>query len=490
MSDLFKMLHQTEDDDKEENIAIKNINATSAVKSANIFVSNSDNFKQFNRNPYNRNPKNGFSFDTNAKQRVKEEAFNKGDVYDRYTGQKLTLTQKEAENLYGRDNMSAHAAEGDHIVPAKRIYEDYKKSSWHTDEDIRDVTNKAYNLEPISREVNNAKRDSKNREFLRDKEKLKEKGIEISEKDRIKGIIHGDITEARIKAELTIKAVGHITETFHESGKESVSASLPISMSMSGISNIIAYLKGEKTSCEAITDSVVDVGKSAATSYAISGGLTVVSRTLEASDKAFVQSLVKANVPAKIVSTVMMTGKTLKRYAVGEIDTQECIIELGESGITCLTSSAGMAVGTGVGMNIALAIGQTVIPIPVIGAAIGSMIGASVSSFLFKDLTEKLQQKQFDHEERLRIIEERTAAAKQYRNFNQELQSYFDNYFLDCRLCFNTALSSISSGLQSGNINEVIAGANQITRKNGGKILYENFDEFLIFLSNDKTIVF
>lgn len=493
MSDYFKMLHQTEDDDEKKDsgeIALNRFNASSSTNSANSFVSNSDNFKQFNRSAYNRDPKNGFSFDTNAKQRVKEEAFNKGDVYDRYTGQKLTLTQKEAETLYGRDNMSAHAAEGDHTVPLKRIYDDNKKSPWLPDEDIRDVSNREYNLEPVSRKINNAKRDSKNREFLKDKEKLKEKGIEISEKERIKGIIHGDITEARIKAELTVKKIGHMSEAFHESGKNAVKTSLPMAASMSGVMNIVAVMKGEKTTDEAIADTVIDTGKSTATSYAVTGALTVVSRTLAASDSAFVQSLVKANVPAKIVTTVMMTGKTLMRYATGEIDTQECIIEMGQSGITCLASGLGMAAGNGIGINIALAVGQTVVPIPVIGAAIGALIGASVTSALFGYLTEKLNQKQLDHEERLRIIEERTAAAEQYRTFNRELQSYLDNYFSDCQNCFDSALLSISRGFNNGNADEVIAGANQITRKNGGKVLYENFDEFLIFLSDDKPVVF
>lgn len=100
-----------------------------------------------------------------------------------------------------------------------------------------------------------------------------------------------------------------------------------------------------------------------------------------------------------------------------------------------------MAVGTGIGMNIALAVGQTVIPVPVIGAAIGAMIGASVTSSIFGNLTEKLNRKQIEHEERLRIIAEKTAVSEMYRSFQKELQLYYNKYLLDCRICYDTALS-------------------------------------------------
>lgn len=61
-------------------------------------------------------------------------------------------------------------------------------------------------------------------------------------------------------------------------------------------------------------------------------------------------------------------------------------------------------------------IGQELIPIPVISAAIGALIGASVTSALFGILTEKLSQKQIDHEERLRIIEEPHSRCKTIQN--------------------------------------------------------------------------
>lgn len=90
-------------------------------------------------------------------------------------------------------------------------------------------------------------------------------------------------------------------------------------------------MKGEKTTDETIADAVIDTGKSAATSYAVTGALSVVSRTLASSKSSFVKSLVDHNVPAKIVTTVIMTGKTILRYAEGEINTQECLFELGKT---------------------------------------------------------------------------------------------------------------------------------------------------------------
>ena len=130
---------------------------------------------------------------------------------------------------------------------------------------------------------------------------------------------------------------------------------------MSGVLNIVSVLKGEKSAEDALKDTAVDTGKAAATGYVLTGGLTTISHTLSNSSSKFIQALSKSNVPGYVITAVIVTGNTLKKYANGEISTEECIIELGEKGISFATAGASMAVG------------QALIPIPVVGAAIGCL---------------------------------------------------------------------------------------------------------------------
>ena len=118
-----------------------------------------------------------------AKANAKRELFSSGNIVkDPYTGDTLVLTQREAKSLYG-PNWARHVVEIDHIVPIKKIFEKFKNNPWVTTDNIKDSTNSPDNLQGTSRQVNNAKRDRSNEEFIRDKKYLKEKHINITDKN-------------------------------------------------------------------------------------------------------------------------------------------------------------------------------------------------------------------------------------------------------------------------------------------------------------------
>ena len=76
----------------------------------------------------------------------------------------------------------------------------------------------------------------------------------------------------------------------------------------------------------------------------------------------------------------METGKTLKSYFTGDISGLECLEELGEKGVGQLSAAMFAAVG------------QILIPVPVVGAMIGSMAGYALSSALYKELLDSLKE--------------------------------------------------------------------------------------------------
>ena len=431
-----------------------------------------------------------------AKRAAKASAFSSGvQVKDPYTGDVLSLTKKEAKLLYGED-WTKHLAEADHKVSLEQRYQQTKDNPWLTNEDIKASSNSQENLDVVSRRYNNAKRNRSNTAFVSDDEYLDKTGVSLSEEGKARAIESDRKAQAALNRRDFLDSAENIVKTAHSAGIDAAKNAGITALTMSGIMNLTAVLKGEKSAEDAIADTVSTTGTVAMTTYVMGGGLTTVShslsnvsqslasvstsmtgvsKTLTDSSSKFIRALTESNVPGKVITAVMLAGNTLKRYGNGEITTQECLIELGEKGLNFSVTGYSMAVG------------QAFIPIPIVGAAIGALVGSTITSNYYHQLITTLQQKELEHQERLRIIAECKQAACQTHAFRMELEQYLDNYFQDYRDCFDEALSSIHFAFQAGDADGVIAGTNQITRKLGGKVYYDNMDEFKKYLFDDST---
>ncbi len=241
--------------------------------------------------------------------------------------------------------------------------------------------------------------------------------------------------------------------------------------------NISSFLKGDKTFDEALEDTALETGKAAASGYAISASLTSITHTLESSSSKFMNQIASSNVPAKIVDAIMITGTSIVRYCNGEISTQDCIIEIGERGLTAATAGYSMTVG------------QALIPIPVVGAAIGALIGSMATSSVYNQLVNELKNRQLRQRERERIIAECKKIAEEERACRAELEEYLKKYFNDYISCFDQALNRLDTAMSAGDANGVIAAANSITKKLGGDVKFNNVEEFRHFLDDDSVDV-
>lgn len=408
-----------------------------------------------------------------AKRNAKQKAFSDGgNVVDPYTGKKLVLTKKEAKKLYG-DDWQSHLAESDHVKPIEKIYDDTKGNAWLTTDDIKGIANSEENIEVISRKFNNAKRSRTNGELVEDKEYLKKENLELTEEGARNAIKKGKLAEQFTKKKERELALKNAVKTGHEAGKAGAKNSGVTTLTISGIMNVVSVIKGEKTGEDAIVDIIDDSGKAAVSGYAVGGGLTVLCHSLSNSSSKFIQGLVKSNVPGNVITAVSVTGDTLKKWGEGEITTQECLIELGDKGLNMVTTGYSMAVG------------QALIPIPIVGGAVGALVGSMLTSSLYNHLIDVIQTKQLEHQERMRIIDECNAVAEQARVFRAELEEYLESYFKEYRECFDTALSSMRLAYQIGDADGMIGGANDITRKLGGKVHYDTVEEFKSFIDDD-----
>lgn len=408
-----------------------------------------------------------------AKRNAKKKLFSSGnDVIDPYTGDRLVLTKKEAKLLYG-DEWAKHLAESDHIKPLERIYNDTKGNVWNTTDDIKTAANSDDNIRVASRKFNNPKRSRINKEYVEDKKYLESKDVKITDRGKQQAIQDGELAEKSINKQLRKASMDNAIKTGREAGKAGAINAGVTALTMAGIMNMVSVVKGEKDADEAIVDTVKVGGKGAISGYAMSSVLTVASHSLSNSSSKFIQGLAKSNVPGKVITAVIVTGDTLKKWGEGEITTQQCLIELGDKGLNMATAGYSMAVG------------QALIPIPIVGGAVGALVGSMLTSTYYNNLITTLQTKELEHQERMRIIVECHEAAEQTKAFREELEKYLDGYFKEYKDCFNSAVSSMRFSYRTGDADGMIAGANKITRKLGGKVYYETVEEFKSFLDDD-----
>lgn len=408
--------------------------------------------------------------DSVAKRNIKRNAFRSGNkVRDPYTNDTLTLTKQEARMKYG-DNWTKHLAEADHKIPLEQRYEQTKNNPWLSNDNIRASSNSTDNLENVSRKFNNAKRSKSNREFVTDNEYLEKTGVRLTEQGKRAAIESEKNAQRALKRKDFKDTVSNMVETGHNAGMAAAGDAAVAGATMSTIMNIAAVISGEKTAEDAIADTAIDTGRAAATGYAMGNGLTTISHSLSGSKSKFLQALSKSNVPANVISAVMLTGDVLIRFEKGEITTQECLIELGERGLSAATTGYSYAVG------------QALIPVPIVGGAVGALVGTLLTSGYYNQLIYSLKMKELEHQERLRIIEESRKVAHEAQVFREKLERYLSEYFEDYQNCFDEALSIIDFAFQTGDADGMIAGANQITRKLRGNVNYNTTAEFKEFL--------
>ena len=412
-----------------------------------------------------------------AKRRAKDRAFANGQrPVEPYLKTELFRTIEEARNAHP-DTWPYYVAEIDHTFPVEKIFEMLKNNPFLTNDDIRDIVNCDENLSVMSRRINNAKRNRTNQELVDAREYRESIGLDLSDDAKESLISRGQKAENSVVQKAQNRTNERVFELGNEAGMAGAEYAGVTGLTMSGINNVTALLNGEKSAEEAIADTVAQSGKAAVDGYVMSSSLTVLGRKMSSSSSEFIRNLAEANVPGKVVTAVMVTGDTLAKWGSGEITTQECMIELGDKGLNMAT------------MGYFMTIGQAAIPIPIVGGAIGAMVGSTLTSGYYQELIHILKDREVEHQERMRLIAESEQAAEETRQFNEQLRQYRDQYFAECHEFFDTTLSTMHFAYETGDADGVIHAANKITEKLGGKVQYETVDEFEDFLDSDEPFV-
>jgi hypothetical protein len=306
---------------------------------------------------------------------------------------------------------------------------------------------------------------------------------------RDSGISTKEAEFARLHPE--IATARDIFKVSHRAGLEQAKSGAVIGGSISIIKNIIALVKDEKTPKEAISDVVKDTGSAAALSYSTAFTGSSLKGVMQNSKSTFTRALSKTNLAATVVTVTLEAGKTLAKYFKNEIDGVQCFEELGEKGTGMISSAMFASLGTIGAVSVfgkSAAIGQIVIPIPVIGGLIGGMIGYALSSACYGQLMTALKEAKEARKRRMQIEAECEEVVRMIRQYRAEMETAISEYLSDHITVFHTSFDEIKTALDIGDIDGFISGANKITRKLGGEPQFENISEFESFMEGSEKL--
>ncbi len=289
------------------------------------------------------------------------------------------------------------------------------------------------------------------------------------------GVTNSEAMEARLHPK--ISTAKDIVNVSHRAGLEQAKCGAAIGGGISFIKNTVAVIKGDKDVEEAAVEVAKDTGQAAAMSYATAYSGSIINGIMKNSDSAYIRALSKTNISGTFVNSIIDCGNAMGKFATGKIDGIECLSEIGESGVSNLSASMFAAAG------------QMLIPIPFVGAAIGSMVGYALGSFYYKYLGAALKQEKLARSERKRIEKECKEAISLIVQYREEMNSFIDAYLKDMRNTFNTALESADKAIWDDDIDSFIASANAMSRKLGKNIQFGNYKEFESFMESDCAFI-
>jgi hypothetical protein len=295
----------------------------------------------------------------------------------------------------------------------------------------------------------------------------------IKESVKDSGISNAEAIEARLHPKIsTAKDVAKLS---HRAGVEQAKIGAAVSGGISLIRNIVAVVKGDKEAEDAAKDFVIDAGSGAATGYVTAFAGSAIKGGMQNANSAYVRTLSKTNLPATIVTSTIDVGKSMTRFIKGEITGLECLEELGEKGTGHLSAA------------MFATLGQIAIPIPVVGAMVGSVIGYALSSAFYKEFVGSLKEARIAKDRRKQIEEQCSVALSMIAAYRADIDLIVYNYLQVHQEVFTQALSGIDQALVEGDIDTFISSANLISKQLGHNVQFETMDEFdLLMASNNK----
>lgn len=268
----------------------------------------------------------------------------------------------------------------------------------------------------------------------------------------------------------------------HESGKRAGSIGAFISGGTSTVTGVYSLYKGEIEVGELVSRVAIDAAKGYATGYVV----TAMSKGITHSTTYFLgehlaRSLTRSNAPVAIAAGVVQASKALVSYVKGEIDGERLLDEVSH---TAITSTSSFYYG---------ALGQAVIPIPIVGALIGAGVGYFIGNILHQSGLVALGESRIVKESKRRYREIQAmclAVIPEIQKNRQELENYLETYFSQRKNDFTNSLNILDDALYNWDPDRFVFGLEKINNQFGASLQFKTFAEFDSFMKSNEAFKF
>lgn len=270
----------------------------------------------------------------------------------------------------------------------------------------------------------------------------------------------------------TLRDIGR---TSHRAGMEGAKYGALIGGCISLLKNSFAVVQNEMECRDAAKQVGQDIVKSAALGYATAAVGATIKAGMQQSGQQVLRGLANTSAPTLVVNICLSLCSSIKRYVNDEISEADLLIEVGEKGAGMLSS----------GMMAAL--GQIAIPIPFVGAAIGGMVGYTMSSIFYQSALDAAKGVEFSRVNLARVQAIEAVARVQIAEEQAELDAFMLRELSQLHRETQQLFVAVNA-VGSGSVDELASAINQYAALLGKQLQFESMAEFDDFMLSDQAL--
>ncbi len=287
-------------------------------------------------------------------------------------------------------------------------------------------------------------------------------------------ITKSEAIEARLNPKLsTAKDVANLS---HQAGMDAMPTGALTGCVFSLVTNIYECFANGKNPKKAIEHTTIATLKGGVLSYGSAFASSSLGGLMQSSVNKVIQSLGKGSVPAMIVGASVANCKVFIDYFRGKIDEIELLKRLGKANATLISSGAMVVAG------------QALIPIPVVGALIGGLVGATLSETCLNALLKAREEAKLARQRRIEIEKECREIIKHLEAYQNQFKEVFEKYFHETTKFFNQSFNELERASYAGDADLAIAVNNKSREWLGQKALFDNKQEGWELIISNKDI--
>lgn len=267
-----------------------------------------------------------------------------------------------------------------------------------------------------------------------------------------------------------------IGRTAHRAGLEGAKFGAIIGGSISVLQNCLALAQGEKEVAEAFQDIVTTTAMAGALGYTTAFAGSAIKGGMQQSGNQFVRQLANTSAPTLAINVCLSLGSSIKRFVTGEIDEAQLLVEVGEKGAGMLSS------------GMMAAVGQLAIPVPFVGAAIGGMIGYTLSSMFYQSALDAARGAKLSRQQLVRVRALEAAARERIAAEQALLDDFVRREIPQLQLETQVLLAALNHADHQG-IDALAASMNHYATLLGKNLQFNTLTEFDHFMKSDNQLV-